>query len=154
MAKKRTKGFERRKPELGTVAPPIQHFEQIDTTKERLEQLLAEILCYRLSDKCFHLFKRLAHINPAPRLAVNLRVIIQHLCAKDIENVLIDGLNGDERLVLLELDVSQVSSNAKQTAHSLLNMSTRLKMIRVFGKLFRTLRTCRYHVLEARLLDK
>ena len=126
------KGFAKPKPVLG-MPNPIEPLEQIATTAQRLERLLAEVLERRLSPRCYGLFKKLAYMPPVVRLVLNLKTVLGVMCSKDIENVLLDGLSKDERDVLSEADASGMSLESRRTAHSLLNIEARIKFINIFG---------------------
>jgi len=146
------KGFSKPKPDLG-MQQPIERLEQIATTAPRLERLLAEVLERRLSQPTYGLFKKLANASPVIRLVMNLKTVLGVMCSKDIENVLQDGLSPEERRILMEADASGMSLESRRTAHSLLNIEARIKMVNVFGGLFRDMRTRKNHVLQARPLD-
>ena len=146
------KGFARRKPDL-SVAPTVDRLEQIATTVPRLEVLLTAIIERKLSPRCYGMIKRLAHTAPVFRLIMNLKACLGQLCVKDIENVLQDGLSKDEREVLIELDASAMSLEARRTAHSLLNIEARIKLVTAFGGVFRDMRTRKNHILVGKPLD-
>ena len=146
------KGFSKQKPEKQQPVP-LNKMEQIATTSARLERLLAEILETRLPPQCYGTIKRLAHIAPAYRLLLNMKAVLTLLCARNIENILQDGLTEDERAVLMAIDASGMSIESRRTAHSLFNLIARAAVVRALDGMFRDMRTRRNHVLEDCPLD-
>ena len=130
------KGFQRPKPILGKTVPG-ERLEKIATTVPRLEQLLTEIMERRLTPRCYGLIKKLAYIPPAIRLAMNLKTLLGLMCQHDIQSVLTDGLGGDERDVLIEIDASGMSLGSRRTAHALFDIEQRIKLVDGLGGMFR-----------------
>lgn len=135
-------------PRIGMV--PL---DPIATTVPRLERLLEEILERKLSPRCYGLVKRFSHLEPAVRLSVNLKSILDSLAVKEVTNILSDGLSKAERQVLMEIDASDMSLESRRTAHTLFNLDTRRKLADVVVRVFRDTRTRKNHVLVDKPLD-
>jgi hypothetical protein len=153
MGKGRRKGFRRKKRPISDPVA-LDTLDPIATTVERLEMLLGEILQHKqLSPRCYGMMKHLAHMPPAVRLATNLKTVLDVLMTKEVSNMLQDALTRDEREVLMAIDASSMSLESRRTAHSLLNVDTRVREMTALHKLFRDMGTRRSHVLEDKPLD-
>jgi len=149
---KLSKGFESKKPDL-SEAPPIGKLNSIATTIPRLEKLLAEILKFGLSPRAYGMIKRYAQMPPTYRLAVSMKTVIGLMADKDVADVMSEGLTKDERGTLVEIDGSGMSLESRRTAHSLLDIEYRTRLVDTFGRIFRDTRTRSKHMLKDKLLD-
>jgi hypothetical protein len=138
------------KPVIGNMPK----FVQVETNQERLELLARELISQRVSDKCKIVIRCKSELTPMYRLAENLTITVRQLCQKEIENVLLDGLSDEERLILLELSLSAISNNSKETAHALFNLPARVRLVNNFGRLFKALRNYNEHMLRKQLEQK
>ena len=136
-------GFEPKDKRDSGSTYTIAHMREVSLTVPRLESLLNEIRKHKLSPRCYGLFHDLAAKTPAVRLVVNLKVMLGLLYDHVVENVLIDGLTGDERKALIELDSSGVPTGVRETAHALLDIESRVALAKSFSGVFRNLRVKR-----------
>ena len=127
----------------------VEPCEQIDTTHIKLQVLMNTLHAKRVKPQHIETFLHLALMPPAIRLMFNLKVVMACLCNHEIENVLVDGLAARERMALLAVDVVTDDLEVRATAHSLMNLPSRQKFVRVFGRFFKTLRTRSNHHLNA-----
>ena len=139
--------FYNKKPVVG-VFIPVEHLAMVDTTTDKLKLLVKEMGLRGLNKVYVNLITRLATLPPAVRLSVNIKIITDVLANRDITNVLADGLVKTEREALKAIDGSGMSTELRRTAHSLLDMDTRMRLVTGLHKLFRNKRTRRAQVLN------
>ena len=128
-------------------------YNSIATTADNLEQLLTEIVDLRLSSKAFNMMYDLAHLRPFQRLMSNMSMALWLVKGHRPFNALTDGLSPEEREVLIEIDSANTSLDARRTAHSLLDIEERLRLIKLFTGTFKDRWERRRHVLTKRPLD-
>jgi len=146
------KGFTSR-PNIDDT-PTLDRLESIATTEPRLEILLVEIVKYGLSQRCHGSIKHLATMPPRHRLAVNLKTCLNLMANKGVDNVLQDGLTPDELDALKEIDSSAMTTESRRTAHSLMDIEARIKLVSTFQGLLNHMQTRKQHMLESRPLDE
>jgi hypothetical protein len=144
MTKSKRKGFQQTQ-NVGILSPPVSYLEKIDTTSDRLTSFVDEMLKRGLSKTTQRLFTKLAHQSANVRLAVNLKVVMDNLATGNLDDTLVDGLTPDERMSLLEIDASGMNIEFRRTAHSLLNVDSRMRVGKTLGGLFRDVRTRTNH---------
>ena len=144
-----SKWFDKPKPSLGTL---LSAERSVVVTDDRLTELLGAIHG-KVSPKTYGVLLRLAKMPPAVRLTVNIKTLLDLLVGTHIENVLREGLMQDEFEALVEIDRLGISTSAKETAHSLMDIDDRLAAVNALNATYRDRRTKRKHVIVQRLLD-
>ena len=145
--------------------PAVEQLNAISTTQDRLEMLMAEIVNRRMSTSCYDLVRYLAYMTPFQRLKYNIKNTLWLMgyrlkVAQGLNedpaaiNVLIDGLTYEERQVLMEIDSSGASLEARRTAHSLMDLEVRQKLAENLGGTFKDRWERRSHKLVSKPLDE
>jgi hypothetical protein len=108
---------------------------------------------HRVSAHTRTLFERLASRPPALRLAVNIRSLMGETVVRDVENILAEGLDPEERRALMEIDAKGLPIALREIAHGLLSVHERWLAWKALSRPIREARERAGHWVERKLLD-
>ena len=114
--------------------------QRIVLTEERLLNLIVQAKRKRLSPRCVGLLHSLVTMSPKVRLVVNIKVILGLMAQQEVRNILTEGFTRNEREALVELDKANLPVDVRETAHALLNIDERLRVVKLLAGAFRRLR--------------
>jgi len=106
----------------------VPDYIEIDTdaTEQDIRDLLQEAKDKRVSDKSWQMLLTLSFIEPAYRLALNMKKTLNMMAERRVSaDILADGLTDSEKAMLVELDQRYLSPDARRTARCLLNVKER-----------------------------
>lgn len=139
MSEKR-KWFDPAPKPIPVVTPILSAYPEM-TTEERNVFVSAVIAAGIVNAK---VITARAYMPPEHRLSYNLRTLFALMAEHDVESVILDGLDTNERDILYDLERKKCSDWIKEVAQSLFNISERYQAIRAFGPAFRANRRKRF----------
>lgn len=119
------------------IAPVVQ----AETIDDGELTLLIQESRKRLSKSSCKLIERLCRMPPAIRLSVNLKVLLEIIGRKNVQDVLRDGLAPHEKDTLIEMQVRDMTPRARELAHALLCIDERVAFVGSMGPAFKDLTT-------------
>ena len=93
------------------------------------------------------MLRKMVGMTSVIRVVVNLKVILGLMAQTEVTNILVEGITDDERRVLLEVSGSSLTKEAKETAHALFGLDSRMAAVMALRPVFRKARSARRHVL-------
>jgi len=145
------KGFKRKQPEVSQ--PTLMRLDPAGTTPDKLENLLYEVLHNAQAECTYKTLRNMANIQPSVRLALNIKLVLGIMCDGKIRPNLLGVLTADEYSLLCTIDSSGVSLDSRRIAHTLFDISARIKVVQEFGAQIRHYNTQSAHKLIERPLD-
>jgi hypothetical protein len=94
-------------------------------TRQHLEILFKSASVHKLSDKSLQLLRSRSVLPVRRRLIVNLKILLDLMMDKDVENTLPGGLTPSEWQLLAELNRANYPAEALTAAYGLLNVPER-----------------------------
>lgn len=132
---------------------PERVYSRSFPTKAELLHLRDECIACQVSAETRELMDRLSGYPPDIRLMVNLKHLLGMMAYTEVTNILSEGLTSDERKALIELDLSGMSTAARETAHGVLNVHERWVLLKRLSDFVRKAKAANEEHLEERKIS-
>jgi len=134
---------------------PERTYARSTPTPAEIAELLNALHAAGTRDSTVQLFRRLGEFPPRVRLAVNIKNFMGETIRRDVNNVLLEGLQPWERGALFDVQTSGVSVHLREVAHGLLNVHERWLVKRALSKPMLEARKCEQRIYKPgkKLLD-